>query len=110
MQAGSIIQNPIDGLDCNETAIFDLAQITDPGDCANVSYSIFGDIPSGLNVSLVGTTLTIENDDTTNTSGEPFPDYLTVQYKINCEDDIRAAVGFIQVYIKEACVDEALIP
>jgi hypothetical protein len=101
LQAASVIIPTEQGLGCNDDVSFDLTELTDPGNCSNTSFSIFDVSSQELTVSLVGTTLTITND---SDDGDIVGEYITVEYIMNCEDDIRSVVGFIQVYITDVCV------
>lgn len=104
LQAASVIVPTEQGLSCGESISFDLSELTDPGNCSNVSYSIF-DVsnPGGgetLSVSIIGNTLTIENDATELNEGN----FIRVEYLMNCTDDIRSVVGFIDILVVQDCV------
>lgn len=103
LQAGSVIKTMEEGLDCNDTLIVNLTEITDPGSCENITFSVYSVSNPGtatLSASIVGSTLTITNDATQGIVGE----YVTVEFLMDCEDDIRSVVGFVQVYVNESCV------
>ena len=101
LQAASIIMPTEQGLGCNDSVSYDLTELTDPGNCSNVSFSIYDVSTDDITVSLVGTTLTITNDATTiGLAGT----YVIVEYFMNCEDDIRGIVGFLHLYLTDVCL------
>lgn len=109
LQAASVIVPTEEGLSCEDVVTYDLTELTDAGNCENVSFSLFNvsisaadqSAINGFQVSVIGSTLSIEHSSLENSyAGE----WLTVEYLMNCEDDIRSVVGFIQIKVLDVCL------
>lgn len=96
LQAASIIYPTEEGLDCSETVVIDLSLITNAGNCTcGVTYSVES---SSMDYTLVGSTLTIENDLTTG-AGQ----YHELVYRMECDCDVRSIIGTISVFANGTC-------
>lgn len=88
LQAASVIFPTEEALPCGQIRVVNLLELTDPGNCGAVTFSVSGPI----DLTLINESLTILNDATET-------GYVTITYTMTCTNDPRSVSGTIQVYV-----------
>lgn len=99
MSAQTVLYTIAEGLSCDGILVVDLSDLVNVGTCeGGITYSTLSD--GGLDVVLVGDTLTITNDSTNDALAGTF---VNVIYKAKCNGDIRSVSGTLSIYITDVC-------